>query len=528
MAQINPTVGAINKNTQKILSIITDNQISHDVIIFPELALTGYPPEDLLFRDSLFEQCENALKQIIENTTQCHVIIGHPTKENNHRYNSASVIANKNQIKIYHKQHLPNYGVFDEKRYFSPGAKSPCTFEVKNTTLGVCICEDIWQKSPVEQLIAAKTNLIICINASPFTIDKCQQREGIVRNHAKRGVPIVYVNQVGGQDELVFDGLSHVADHKGNIVARAPAFAEKLQTVIFENEKITSEITKIPESNALIYQALKCGLGDYINKNNFPGVLIGLSGGIDSALTLAIAVDALGAERVHGVMMPSRYTASMSNEDAQEQLNTLNVKSTILPIEPAFKTMLATLAPAFNNKTQDTTEENLQARIRGMLLMAISNKTGNMVLTTSNKSETAVGYATLYGDMAGGFSVLKDILKTKVYDLARYRNSISKNIPERVITRAPSAELSANQTDQDSLPEYATIDAVITDFMEHNLSVNEIIRRGHAKDDVDLIIKKIAQNEYKRRQSSPGVKITARVFGRDWRYPITSGFDYEN
>lgn len=524
MAQINPTVGAVSVNLQKIIDIIQLNQNQYDVIIFPELALTGYPPEDLLFRNKLYEQTEEALSSIQQITQQCHVVIGHPSRDADKRYNSASVFSEGKRIALYHKQCLPNYGVFDEKRYFTEGPSHACTFKIKNKTFGLCICEDIWHPKPIQGLINAGTHVLLCINASPFDLNKYQQRESLLINHAQAGLIIVYVNQVGGQDELVFDGQSLVIDQEKSIRVRAPAFSECLEPVFIKNQDVTGQITPLLEKHALIYQALLCGLRDYVEKNKFPGVLLGLSGGIDSALTLAIAVDALGADRVHAVMMPSRYTATMSHEDAEFELDQLEVKSTTLSIEPAFKTLLTTLEPCFIGKPVDTTEENLQARIRGMLLMALSNKLGFMVLTTSNKSETAVGYSTLYGDMAGGFAVLKDILKTTVYELSRYRNTLSQIIPERVLTRPPSAELAPNQTDQDNLPDYATLDAIIIAYMEHNASCADIIQQGFDPKVVQRVVTLITRNEYKRRQAAPGIKITSRLFGRDWRYPITSGF----
>ena len=524
MAQINPTVGAIEENAEKIMAIIRMHQSLHDLIIFPELALTGYPPEDLLLRNELFTRVEQALANIRAITKDCHVIIGHPVRENALCYNAASVVYQGECIALYYKQHLPNYGVFDEARYFTKGPAKPCLFTIKGYLAGLCNCEDIWQPGPVDQLVAAGAEIMVCINASPFDENKYEQREALLREHALRGLAIVYVNQMGGQDELVFDGQSLALDRTGTVCARAPAFTTHLHTVTLLNQQMKGEITPLLKKEALIYQALVCGLRDYVEKNHFPGVLLGLSGGIDSALTLAIAVDALGAARVHAVMLPSRYTANISSEDANEQLRILNVQHTTLSIEPAFDTLMKTLAPSFINRTPDTTEENLQARIRGILLMALSNKTGNMVLTTSNKSETAVGYATLYGDMCGGFAVLKDVLKTTVYALALFRNSISAVIPERVIQRPPSAELAHNQTDQDSLPDYAILDAIICAYMNERLSSDAIIARGYPEEDVLRTIQLIKRNEYKRRQAAPGVKITTCAFGRDWRYPITSGF----
>jgi NAD+ synthase (glutamine-hydrolysing) len=524
MAQINPTVGAISENEKKISEIIQNNQDKFDIIVFPELALTGYPPEDLLFRDEFYRQTDAALQRIKTRVGECHVVLGHPTAIAPENYNSASIFFEGQRIALYHKQYLPNYGVFDEKRYFTPGKAKACVFRLKNRIFGLCICEDIWHPNPISLLKQVGTEILICINASPFDIDKYRLREIALAKHIESGFSIIYVNQVGGQDELVFDGQSLVMDENKTIQVRAPAFVEHLEPVKIEGNTFQGRLTPSLEKIPLIYEALCMGLRDYVDKNRFPGVLLGLSGGIDSALTLAIAVDALGPSRVHAVMMPSRYTLQMSHDDAQQQLDALQVQSTTMSIEPTFKILLDTLAPVFAGKAVDTTEENLQARIRGILLMAMSNKMGHMVLTTSNKSETAVGYSTLYGDMAGGFSVLKDILKTTVYKLAHYRNSLSRVIPERVISRPPSAELAPNQTDQDSLPDYPSLDAIITAFMEQNASARDIIQQGYPPEDVHRIISLITRNEYKRRQAAPGIKISARLFGRDWRYPITSGF----
>lgn len=524
MAQINPTVGAIEANTQKIISIIQQQQQEHEIIVFPELTLSGYPPEDLLFRDELHQRVKEALETIRENTGNCHVIVGHPLLVGNNCYNAATVFHQASQLAVYRKQVLPNYGVFDEARYFIPGPAETCIFQVKGYRLGLCICEDLWKTGPVDRIIATGVDGIICINASPFDYNKPQLRENLLRSYAQQGVAVIYVNQVGGQDELVFDGQSLAFDRSGTVCARAPAFREQLQTLLIEGQKLSSEIVPSYEEEKLIYEALVCGTRDYIEKNKFSGVLIGLSGGIDSALTLAIAVDALGAARVEAVMMPSQYTADISLSDAESQIKTMGVKSTLIAIEPIFDRFMESLAPSFQNLAPDVTEENLQARIRGMLLMALSNKSGKLVLTTSNKSETAVGYATIYGDMAGGFSVLKDVLKTQVYALANYRNRLAPVIPERVIQRAPTAELRANQTDQDSLPEYAILDALIKDFMENDLSAADLIRKGYHPETVQQVVRLIQRNEYKRRQAAPGIKISTRAFGRDWRYPITSGF----
>ncbi|MBI2785921.1 MAG: NAD+ synthase [Legionella longbeachae] len=524
MAQTNPTVGALASNRDQIIEIIKNNQVEHDVILFPELALTGYPPEDLLFRKEFQQAVIDNLKQIQEVTKDCHVLVGHPTQDKQHLYNSVSIFHQGKKINEYHKQNLPNYEVFDEARYFTPGKKHPCILEIKNYKVGVLICEDIWQPGPGEDLIEQGISVLLSLNASPFEGSKFQKREALLKSYAKRGITIIYVNQIGGQDELLFDGQSIAIDPQGTICARAPAFKENLCSVEIQGSQVNGVMSPLLDPDPLIYEALVCGTRDYVNKNHFPGVLVGLSGGIDSALTLTIAVDALGADRVHAVLMPSRYTAQMSNEDALLQLEKLKVNYSTLPIEPAFNTLLHTLEPVLAGLAPDTTEENIQARIRGLLIMALSNKTGKMVLTTSNKSECAVGYATLYGDMAGGFSVLKDVLKTQVYALARYRNTLAEIIPERVLTRAPSAELRADQTDQDSLPDYTILDAIIVAYMEHNLSPTEMIQQGFDPDTVIKVIKLIKRNEYKRRQSAPGIKISPTAFGKDWRYPLTNGF----
>lgn len=524
MAQVNPTVGALESNCNKIIDIIKSSQSEHDVIVFPELVLTGYPPEDLLFRKEFHQAVLENLKKIQETVKDCHVLIGHPVLDGECCYNALSIVHQGQIIREYHKQKLPNYEVFDEARYFTPGKKDPCILEIKKYKLGICICEDIWQPGPVDDLIQCGISALLSVNASPFDAGKYSRREELVKSYAKRGLAVIYVNQICGQDELLFDGQSFAMDKTGTVCARSPAFKEDLCSVQLQGEQVIGQVTPLMSKEELIYNALVCGTKDYVQKNQFPGVLLGLSGGIDSALTLAIAVDALGAERVHAVMMPSRYSAQMSHDDALEQLEQLKVSHTTLSIEPIFDASLSTLDSVFKGLAHDTTEENIQARIRGLLLMAMSNKTGKMVLTTSNKSESAVGYATLYGDMAGGFAVLKDVLKTQVYDLAKYRNSLSPIIPERVLTRAPSAELRANQTDQDSLPDYSVLDAILVAYMENNLSAAEIVAQGFNFDEVNQIIRLIKRNEYKRRQAAPGIKISPTAFGKDWRYPITHGF----
>ncbi|QRN03354.1 NAD+ synthase [Legionella sp. MW5194] len=524
LAQVNMTVGAIHANAETISAIVQSRQSTHDVLLFPELALTGYPPEDLLLRPEFHRQVEDALQALAKQVGDCHVILGHPLLEHGLCFNAASVLHRGQIIARYRKQKLPNYGVFDERRYFTPGSETACILTINGYKLGVCICEDLWQTGPVEAILAKGADGLLCLNASPFDYEKYARRVELLSAYARQGLAVFYVNLTGGQDELLFDGQSLAFDNKGNLCARLPAFKETTESISLHRDRVTGPIEPLMDPTALLYEALVCAVRDYVNKNHFPGVLLGLSGGIDSALTLAIATDALGASRVHAVLMPSRYTADMSVTDAQRQLQAMQVSGTVLPIEPAFQSLLATLDPAFEGLPVDTTEENLQARIRGMLLMALSNKTGNMVLVTSNKSETAVGYATLYGDMAGGFAVLKDVLKTRVYELAAYRNSLSDIIPKRVITRAPSAELAPNQTDQDSLPDYAILDAIIQDYMENNLDAETIIQKGFNPAVVHRVIQLIQRNEYKRRQAAPGPKVSPRAFGREWRYPITNGY----
>lgn len=524
MAQINPTVGAISENERKIIEIIRNNQEEHHIIVFPELILTGYPPEDLLFRRELYEAVEKSLKNIQNLSEECYIIVGHPSLDADGCYNSLSVFHKGHRIRQYHKQNLPNYEIFDEARYFLPGPKDSCVLTINEHKIGLVICEDLWQEGPAEDLMNENVSTIISLNASPFDYDKYFKREEVIKECAQQGVNIIYVNQVGGQDELLFDGQSFAINKQGVLCVRSPVFIEDLTTVTLQNEQMSGPVAPLLHIEELIYKALVCATKDYVEKNHFPGVILGLSGGIDSALTLAIAVDALGADKVHAVMMPSPYTAAMSNEDALEEIKALNVSYSNLAINPIFECINDSLKDDFKGLKPDLTEENIQARIRGLLLMALSNKTGKMVLTTSNKSESAVGYATLYGDMAGGFAVLKDVLKTQVYALARYRNTVSQVIPERVITRPPSAELRENQTDQDSLPEYPVLDAIIIGYVENNLTAEEIVEEGFDSLVVDKIIKLIKRNEYKRRQAAPGAKISPRAFGKDWRYPVTNGF----
>lgn len=521
MAQFNPTMGAIEKNAQKIIQIIEKHQITHDVIIFPELAICGYPPEDLLLRSEFLASIEIELQKIRAATQHCHVVLGHPKLHDRLCFNAASVFYQGQTISHYFKQQLPNYGVFDEDRYFTPGPIHPCIFISNHQRIGLCICEDLWRGNAIEQLLEESIDILIIINASPFDYTKPSIREQIILQKTKQRVPVIYVNMVGGQDELVFDGQSLVINKQGQIAARAPAFTETCQTVSIQEQTITSQIAPVLEKIPMIYQALVLGLRDYVNKNNIAGVLLGLSGGIDSALTLAIAVDALGSKRVQAILLPSRYSANMSSEDAITQAKALQIEHKILPIESSFVTILQSLSQVLPQQDLGVTAENLQARIRAVLLMALSNHSGWMLISTSNKSEVAVGYTTLYGDMCGGFAVLKDVLKTWVYELAYYRNTLSSIIPQRVLTRAPSAELAPNQTDQDRLPDYKILDAIISGYVEQNLSQEQLLTMGYPKDAVLKTIHMIHSNEFKRRQAPPGTKISPRAFGKDWRYPLT-------
>ena len=532
VAQLNCTVGDFEGNSRKIIEAASRAAAAGaDLLLTPELSLTGYPPEDLLLRRAFYAASDAALQML---TTQLlrfpdlTVIVGHPLAREGHRFNAASLLQGGVVIGTYCKHDLPNYDVFDEQRYFTPDNR-PLVFELNETWFGVNICEDTWFSYTPECAKAAGACVLLVLNGSPFNLGKQQQRLDTLRANVTRyRMPVAYVNMVGGQDELVFDGASFVLDGDGKLVANAPYFEESLLLVDFvDGAPQPSPIKPQPSEEALAYSALVIGVRDYLGKNGFPGALIGLSGGVDSALTLAIAVDALGPERVRTVMMPSQFTSSMSLEDAREMAQTMNVRHDVLPIKPAFNALLSTLAHEFRGLSWDTTEENLQARIRGTLLMAMSNKYGSIVLTTGNKSETAVGYSTLYGDLAGGFAVIKDILKTLVYRLARYRNSIAPVIPERILTRAPSAELKADQTDQDSLPPYDVLDEIIDLYMQQGQSIAEIVAADHDEATVRKIVRMIRVSEYKRRQSPIGIRVTHRGFGRDWRYPITNRFREE-
>ena len=530
IAQQNYTLGDIESNAAKIIATANRYQDKADIIVFPELTLTAYPPEDLLLRPELQNRVDRAIESIKNQTRDIHLAIGHPHQINDKRFNIASIIYNGKVIKRYYKHHLPNYSVFDEKRYFTPGEKS-CIFTLKDIPIALTICEDLWQPGVLGQAVRDGAKLLLSLNASPFHAKKQQEREkNLQQLQATEGqIPIVYVNCVGGQDELIFDGQSFALDAQGNVCARAPAYQECLLPVTVDKDfNISSGTIAQPlGQEALIYQALVLGTRDYINKNNFPGALVGVSGGIDSALTLAIAHDAIGKERVHAVLMPSRYTSDMSVEDGLKMVHNLGMSHSLISIETTFQAFLESLQDSFASlptPDADHTEENLQARCRGTLLMALSNKTGKIVLASGNKSEMAVGYATLYGDMAGGFAVLKDVPKTLVYRLAKYRNQIAEVIPERVIERPPSAELAFEQTDQDTLPPYSKLDAIIKQYVEHDKSIKDMIAAGLDAEVVQKVVKLIDQNEYKRRQAPPGIRISKRAFGRDWRYPITAKF----
>jgi NAD+ synthase (glutamine-hydrolysing) len=526
IAQVNTLVGDIPGNTQKILQSAKQALADKaDLVVFPELCLTGYPPEDLLLRPSLDGRIQRAIDTLMEANLDVAILVGYPKSIQGKLFNMAGVIHQGKMLIEYAKQCLPNYQVFDEKRYFAAGNKA-AVFRFKDVSVGLCICEDIWFPEPAAAAKAAGADLIININASPYHQEKQMQRESVVAARARENrIPVVYVNAVGGQDELVFDGGSHAVDANGNIIFRAESFLET-QTLmeISLHQPMANPIAEVNQNLADVYRALVLGVRDYVQKNRFKGVVLGLSGGIDSALTLAIAVDALGADKVEAVMMPFRYTSDLSKTDAAEQAKRMGVRYASISIEAMYDAFMAALADEFTGLKRDTTEENLQARCRGVLLMAISNKKGYMVLTTGNKSEMAVGYSTLYGDMAGGFDVLKDVFKTQVFALARYRNTIGDVIPETVITRPPSAELAPDQKDEDSLPPYDILDQILAFYVEQDQSAEAIIARGFNRDQVERVVRLVDVNEYKRRQAPVGIRISQRGFGRDRRYPITNGW----
>ena len=551
IAQINATVGDLTGNVARIVEFAARAQGGGaNLVVTPELALCGYPPEDLLLREDFLAACDQALLDLAARAGNVTLVVGHPRVSEGKRYNSAAVIRDGRIVGVYDKQRLPNYTVFDEERYFEPGGK-PCVFGIDGVSFGVNICEDTWGAQGPATARArggervginicadswsatapraareAGANVLLVLNASPYHMDKQRVRYDIMRERvAETGLALVYANLVGGQDELVFDGGSFVLNREGVLTHQLPLFREDLGLVtLTDGDPQPGVITAPLAHDAEVYGALVTGVRDYIDKNGFPGAIIGISGGIDSALTLAVAVDALGATRVRAVMMPSQYTAGMSVEDALAEARALNVRYTEIPIKPIFDAFLKSLSGEFKGLAADATEENLQSRIRGTLLMALSNKTGALVLTTGNKSEMGTGYATLYGDMAGGFAVLKDINKQLVYRLAHYRNGISPVIPRRVIERAPSAELRPDQTDQDSLPPYPVLDAIMEAYVEGDASPREIVAHGFAAADVERVVRLVRGSEYKRRQSPVGVRITPRGFGKDWRFPITNKY----
>jgi NAD+ synthase (glutamine-hydrolysing) len=548
LAQINATVGDLEGNARKIIAAA---RLAHArgvaLVVAPELALAGYPPEDLLLRQAFMRACADALARMARELAGCeglHVVVGHPhqfgdrgdvrTKSTSQplRFNAASVLAGGMVVGTYCKRELPNYQVFDERRYFASGrdaGQPPLVFAVGGTRVGVLICEDAWFEEPARVAKAAGAQVLAVLNASPFHLDKADEREARMAERARAtGLPLLFSHLSGGQDEVVFDGASFALDARGEVRMRAPSFEEAVACAQIEGGDVSGVVHPLPGLEAQAWSALVVGVRDYLGKNGFPGAIIGLSGGIDSALVLALAVDALGADKVRCVMMPSPYTADISWIDARDMAGRLGVQYDEIAIAPMFDAFRAALAPQFAGMPEDTTEENIQARIRGTLLMALSNKIGRIVLTTGNKSEMATGYCTLYGDMAGGFAVIKDVAKTLVYRLARWKNAQcgpgQEVIPERIITRPPSAELRPEQTDQDSLPPYDTLDAILALYMEEDQSVDEIVGAGFERTTVERVTRLIKLNEYKRRQAPVGIRITHRAFGRDWRYPITSKF----
>jgi NAD+ synthase (glutamine-hydrolysing) len=537
LAQINATLGDLSGNSDKILQAVNQaQQQGASLVITPELALTGYPPEDLLLRSDFLQATQATLHQLASQVQGITLLVGYPASKHGKVFNAAAVICDGQVTHTYFKQILPNHSVFDEERYFEAGTEA-CVFEHQGLRCGVLICADIWEREPALKAKQAGAEILLSLNASPFHVDKQNERFDVAAQRVREtGLALVYTNLVGGQDELVFDGDSFALDRSGVLVLQAACFATALpvlQVSMDGQDKgnlIPAEIRPAMTRVASVYQALCLGVRDYIQKNGFPSVLLGLSGGIDSALTLAIAVDALGKDKVSAVMMPSQFTADISVSDAHQMAHQLGVDYHELPIEALFQAFNTTLSPIFQQRPFDTTEENIQARIRGVLLMALSNKFGSLVLITGNKSEMAVGYSTLYGDMAGGFAVLKDVPKTLVYELSKYRNQIDSSpvIPERIITRAPSAELRADQTDQDSLPPYEILDGILQAYVEEDASFNDILSLGYARKDIERVISLIDRNEYKRRQAPIGVRITHRGFGKDRRYPVTSKFSYKN
>jgi len=530
VAQMNVVLGDLAGNAHRIADAAKRACAQGaDLLLTPELSLCGYPPEDLLLRPDFYRSVDLALVALTQDTVDLDIaiVVGHPEQAGDLYYNAASVLYQGKRLCTYRKQHLPQYEVFDELRYFTAGGET-VVFDHAGTRFGLAICEDIWFAAPAQAAKAAGAEVLLVLNASPYHLDKTVDRQSVLAQRvAETGLSIVYCNLVGGQDELVFDGASCLLAADGETVLQLPQFAEDIATADLSDAgdwHTQAASTPLTELNAQIYNAMVLGVRDYFAKNGFAGAYLGLSGGIDSALTLCVAVDALGADRVRPIIMPSPYTAQMSIDDSWALCANLGVKGELVDIQPAMQTYENLLAPYFVGMAPDTTEENLQARIRGNLLMALSNKSGWLVLTTGNKSEMAVGYCTLYGDMAGGFAVLKDLLKTKVYDVSRWVNRAGEVIPWRIIERPPSAELRPDQTDQDSLPPYEVLDAIVTAYMEQDQSPREIIAQGYREADVRRVVRLLRISEYKRRQSPVGIRLTRRGFGKDWRYPITNRY----
>lgn len=549
IAQLNFVVGDMSGNARKIIDAARKAYgQGARLVLTPELAICGYAAEDLLLRPAFIDACDDALKTVareLAGLKGLHVVVGHPdgggiqsrSVSVSKRFNRASVLCEGQVVASYAKQELPNYQVFDERRYFTPGSES-CVFELSGVKMGLLICEDAWFERPAQKAKEAGAQLLLVLNASPFHVGKGLEREVQMGQRVQNcGLPLVYAHLVGGQDEVIFEGRSFALNAKADVVARAPAFQECMPTITVDSTAVEGQlnITGTLASGGDSWQedlwhALVLGIRDYLGKNGFPGALLGLSGGIDSALVLALAVDALGADKIHAVMMPSQYTADISWIDSREMVKRLGVRYDEIAIAPLFEGFKLALADQFKGLAEDTTEENIQARVRGTLLMAMSNKTGAIVLTTGNKSEMATGYCTLYGDMAGGFAVIKDVVKTQVFQLAEWRNhndpyGTGKNpIPERIITRPPSAELRADQKDQDSLPPYEVLDAIVQRYMENDEGIQALVADGFDQADVEKVTRLIKLNEYKRRQSPVGIRVTHRSFGKDWRYPITNRF----
>lgn len=530
LAQFSPHIGNIEANAEKMQQLANEaKKQKSDLIIFPELSTIGYPAEDLLLRPSLSKRTQQAFEQLSQ-VKDIVMVFGFVNQtEDGQRYNSAAVMKDGKILGIYNKQNLPNYGVFDEKRYFNEGHQH-LVFEYLGHKFGLLICEDIWSLNTVQQLAQLNVETVLVLNASPYEVGKPQHRINTMQELAKQlNIHLVYANQVGGQDDLIFDGTSFVINKDGAVAMQAPSFQEALFYTDYIAEQQSYQIAESSptlDTMAEIYQALVMATRDYVQRSGFPGVILGLSGGIDSALTLAIAADAIGADKVQAVMMPYTYTSQISVEDAAAQAKTMGITFGIAEINPIVNSFMQTLYPFFGNAPADATEENLQARARGTLLMGLSNKFGNLVLSTGNKSELSVGYCTLYGDMVGGFAVLKDVYKTIVFELAKYRNSISETpvIPERVITRPPSAELRPDQTDQDSLPHYDVLDAILYAYIEEDMSQDDIIAKGFDAEVVKKVIRLVDFNEYKRRQGAIGPRISSRAFSRERRYPIINGW----